>query len=155
MRDAFAVLFFVSVGMLFDPAIVVEAPLALLATVLIIMVGKSVAAYLVVRLFGHSRSAALMITASLAQIGEFSFILANRGLRLGCCRRRAATSFSPAPSSAFSLNPLLFAALDILRGARREKALADAAAAAEAAEEEEERRCASRSARPASRTMWC
>ena len=73
LRDAFAVLFFVSVGMLFNPKIVVEAPLALLATVLIILVGKSIAAYLVVRFFGQSRPTALMITACLAQIGEFFF----------------------------------------------------------------------------------
>ena len=92
LRDAFAVLFFVSVGMLFDPAIIVDAPLALLATVLIILVGKSVAAYFVVRLFGHPRSTALMISASLAQIGEFSFILADlQRCSSACCRRRAAT----------------------------------------------------------------
>ena len=82
LRDAFAVLFFVSVGMLFNPGIVVEAPLALLATVLIILIAKSVAAYLVVRLYDHSSATALIIAASLAQIGEFSFILAGLGLSL-------------------------------------------------------------------------
>jgi len=80
LRDAFAVLFFVSVGMLFNPAIVLQAPLALLATVLIILFAKTFAAYLVVRLFGHSPATALTISTSLAQIGEFSFILAGLGL---------------------------------------------------------------------------
>jgi len=83
LRDAFAVLFFVSVGMLFHPAIVVDAPLALLTTILIIVVGKSAAAYFVVRLFGHARATALIISASLAQIGEFSLILVSLGMRLG------------------------------------------------------------------------
>ncbi|MDB5559735.1 MAG: sodium:proton antiporter, partial [Enterovirga sp.] len=75
LRDAFAVLFFVSVGMLFDPMILVRDPLPVLATVLIIVVGKSIAAYGIVRAFGHPNATALTISASLAQIGEFSFIL--------------------------------------------------------------------------------
>jgi CPA2 family monovalent cation:H+ antiporter-2 len=128
LRDAFAVLFFVSVGMLFGPAIVVEAPLALLATVLIIMVGKSAVAYAVVRLFRHSRSAALMITASLAQIGEFSFILANRSLQLGLLPEAGRDLILAGAIISILLNPLLFVVLDIY-AARREKALADAAAA--------------------------
>jgi CPA2 family monovalent cation:H+ antiporter-2 len=82
LRDAFAVLFFVSVGMLFDPAVVVEQPLPLLATVAIIVVGKSLAAFYIVRAFGHRSSTALTIAASLAQIGEFSFILATLGTKL-------------------------------------------------------------------------
>jgi len=83
LRDAFAVLFFVSVGMLFDPAVIVEQPWPLLATVLIIVVGKSLAAFGIVRAFGHSNRTALTISASLAQIGEFSFILAGLGTELG------------------------------------------------------------------------
>ena len=134
MRDAFAVLFFVSVGMLFDPTILVDAPLALLATVLIIMVGKSVAAYTVVRLFGHSRSAALMITASLAQIGEFSFILANRSLQLGLLPAEGRDLILAGAIISILLNPLLFAVLDIY-AARREKALAERGADQAAAEE--------------------
>jgi len=122
------VLFFVSVGMLFGPAIVVEAPFALLATVLIIMVGKSIAAYLLVRLFRHSRSAALMITASLAQIGEFSFILANRSLQLGLLPEAGRDLILAGAIISILLNPLLFAVLDIY-AARREKVLAEAAAA--------------------------
>ena len=82
LRDAFAVLFFVSVGMLFEPAIVLREPLPLLATLLIIVFGKSIAAYVIVRAFGHSTGTALTISASLAQIGEFSFILASLGVAL-------------------------------------------------------------------------
>jgi monovalent cation:H+ antiporter-2, CPA2 family len=124
LRDAFAVLFFVSVGMLFDPTIVVEAPFALLGTVFIIVIGKSVAAYYVVRLFGHPHSAALMISASLAQIGEFSFILANIGLVLGLLPAEARTLILAGAIITILLNPILFAALDML--ARREKAQAEA-----------------------------
>jgi len=80
LRDAFAVLFFVSVGMLFDPTILVREAGPILTTVLIIVVGKSLAAFLIVRLFGHPTSTALTISASLAQIGEFSFILAGLGV---------------------------------------------------------------------------
>ncbi|HEX7532302.1 MAG TPA: cation:proton antiporter, partial [Methyloceanibacter sp.] len=82
LRDAFAVLFFVSVGMLFDPTILVREPLPVLATVLIILLGKSLAAFAIVRAFGYPTSTALTISASLAQIGEFSFILANLGVSL-------------------------------------------------------------------------
>ena len=127
LRDAFAVLFFVSVGMLFDPAIIASAPLALLATVLIILVGKSAAAFLVVRLFGHSRSAALMITASLAQIGEFSFILANRSLELELLPAEGRDLILAGAIITILLNPLLFAVLDVY-AARRERGLAEAAA---------------------------
>ena len=133
LRDAFAVLFFVSVGMLFNPGIVVEAPVALLATVLIILAGKSAVAYGVVRLYGHSRSAALMVSASLAQIGEFSFILADRSLQLGLLPEEGRDLILAGAIISILINPLLFAALDIY-AARREKALAEAAAA----EQEEE-----------------
>ena len=83
LRDAFAVQFFVSVGMLFDPAVLVEAPWAVLATLAIIVLGKSAAAFLIVRAFGHPTGTALTIAASLAQIGEFSFILAALSVALG------------------------------------------------------------------------
>lgn len=82
LRDAFAVLFFVSVGMLFDPGILLTYPLQVLATFFIIVVGKSLAAFAIVRLFGHPKDTALTISVSLAQIGEFSFILAGLGLSL-------------------------------------------------------------------------
>jgi CPA2 family monovalent cation:H+ antiporter-2 len=80
LRDAFAVLFFVSVGMLFDPRILVERPFAVIAATLVVMVGKSAAAWAIARLRGMSEGEALMIAASLAQIGEFSFILAGLGV---------------------------------------------------------------------------
>ena len=92
LRDAFAVLFFVSVGMLFDPSILVRMPLAVVATLAVIVLGKSVAAYAIVRIFGYSRATALTVSASLAQIGEFSFILATLGARAsGSCRPRRRT----------------------------------------------------------------
>jgi K+:H+ antiporter len=124
LRDAFAVLFFVSVGMLFNPGIVLEAPLALLATVLIIVLGKSIAAYLVVRLFGLPGPTALTISASLAQIGEFSFILANLGLGLGLLPAQGRDLILAGAIITIILNPFLFAALDLLL-TRREKAVAD------------------------------
>ena len=84
LRDAFAVLFFVSVGMLFDPGVLVRSPWAVLATVAVVVVGKPLAALLIVRgAFGRPLAEALSIAASLAQIGEFSFILAGLGVALG------------------------------------------------------------------------
>jgi CPA2 family monovalent cation:H+ antiporter-2 len=82
LQDAFAVLFFVSVGMLFDPSIVLRAPLELLGVLLVILVGKSIAAFVIVLLFRYPVSTALTVSASLAQIGEFSFILAALGVSL-------------------------------------------------------------------------
>lgn len=141
LRDAFAVLFFVSVGMLFHPAIIVDEPLALLATILIIVVGKSVAAYFVVRLFGHSRSTARMIAVSLAQIGEFSLILVSLGMRLDLLPGEGRDLILAGAIISILLNPLLFAALDAYSG-RREKAKADAAepSSPDEVEEEEELR---------------
>jgi CPA2 family monovalent cation:H+ antiporter-2 len=124
LRDAFAVLFFVSVGMLFNPSIVVAAPLALLATVLIILIGKSIAAYAVVRLFGLPGPTAFTISASLAQIGEFSFILAGFGLSLGLLPAEGRDLILAGAIITIILNPFLFAALDVLL-TRREKAVAD------------------------------
>ncbi len=83
LQDAFAVLFFVAVGMLFDPTILVRRPLQVLLVVFIIMIGKSIAALAIVRAFGHPLQTSLTISASLAQIGEFSFILAALGVSLG------------------------------------------------------------------------
>jgi CPA2 family monovalent cation:H+ antiporter-2 len=77
LRDAFAVLFFVSVGMLFDPASVLREPWPLIATLFIILIGKSLAAFAIIIAFRHPPATALMISASLAQIGELSFILAE------------------------------------------------------------------------------
>ena len=135
LRDAFAVLFFVSVGMLFNPAILADAPLALLATVLIIVIGKSAAAYLVVRLFSHARPKALMISASLAQIGEFSFILANRSLELSLLPAEGRDLILAGAIISILLNPLLFALLEVY-AARREKGPVPAEAAADPQEDE-------------------
>jgi len=112
LRDAFAVLFFVSVGMLFDPTVLVQHPWMLLATVLIIVVGKSLAALLIVRAFGHPLSTALTISASLAQIGEFSFILATLGMSLGLLSALARDLILGGAILSIFLNPLLFSLLD-------------------------------------------
>ncbi|MBL9060144.1 MAG: cation:proton antiporter, partial [Mangrovicoccus sp.] len=112
LRDAFAVLFFVSVGMLFNPATLWTAPLPLLGTLLIILVGKSVIAYMIVRAFGHSRSTALTISASLAQIGEFSFILAELGIQLNLLPSQGRDLILAGAILSILLNPLTFAAID-------------------------------------------
>jgi CPA2 family monovalent cation:H+ antiporter-2 len=112
LRDAFAVLFFASVGMLFNPMIVVTAPGALLATILIIVIGKSLAAFALVRLFGHPSSTALTISASLAQIGEFSFILAGLGVSLALLPKEGSDLVLAGAIFSILLNPLLFAVLD-------------------------------------------
>jgi CPA2 family monovalent cation:H+ antiporter-2 len=108
LRDAFAVLFFVSVGMLFNPAIVVEQPLHVVATVLIIIVGKSAAAYLIMRAFRHDDRAALTISASLAQIGEFSFILAGLGVSLGLLSEEGRALILAGALISILVNPILF-----------------------------------------------
>jgi CPA2 family monovalent cation:H+ antiporter-2 len=127
LRDAFAVLFFVSVGMLFNPKIVFEAPGALFATALIIVLGKSAAAYAVVRLFGHGRATALMISGSLAQIGEFSFILAGLATRLALFPPGGRDLILAGAIISILLNPLIFAALDQML-AKRAPAPAEVAA---------------------------
>ncbi|MBA4205813.1 YbaL family putative K(+) efflux transporter [Pannonibacter phragmitetus] len=115
LRDAFAVLFFVSVGMLFDPASIIEDPLPVMATVFIIVAGKSVAAFVIVRLFGHSRETALTIAASLAQIGEFSFILAELGGKLNLLPDQGRDLILAGAILSILLNPLFFAAIDWLK----------------------------------------
>jgi CPA2 family monovalent cation:H+ antiporter-2 len=112
LRDAFAVLFFAAVGMLFNPMVVVTAPVALIITILIIVIGKSLAAFLIVRLFGHSNSTALTISASLAQIGEFSFILASLGVSLALLPKEGSDLILAGAIFSILINPLLFAALD-------------------------------------------
>lgn len=112
MRDAFAVLFFVSVGMLFDPRILIEHPLQVLATTLIIVFGKSVAAYAIVRAFGHPNATALTISTSLAQIGEFAFIIAGLGLSLNILPKDGHDLVLAGALITIMLNPLLFMVLD-------------------------------------------
>ncbi|WP_232492976.1 YbaL family putative K(+) efflux transporter [Novosphingobium kaempferiae] len=108
LRDAFAVLFFVSVGMLFDPSVVTEQPIPLLVTVLTIIVGKSLAAWLIVRAFGHTNDKALTISASLAQIGEFSFILAGLGTGLGLLPEAGRDLILAGAIISIFLNPFIF-----------------------------------------------
>ena len=112
LRDAFAVLFFVSVGMLFDPTVVVRQPGPVLATIFIIVVGKSIAALGIVRAFGYPMTTALTISASLAQIGEFSFILATLGIGLGLLPEAGRDLILAGALLSICLNPLLFVVLD-------------------------------------------
>lgn len=109
LRDAFAVLFFVSVGMLFDPRVLVDQPLQVLAVVGIIVFGKSVAAAALVLLFGYPLNTALTVSASLAQIGEFSFILAGLGLSLGLLPAQGQSLILAGALISIALNPLVFA----------------------------------------------
>jgi CPA2 family monovalent cation:H+ antiporter-2 len=118
LRDAFAVLFFVSVGMLLNPHIIVDAPGALAATLLIVVVAKTVAGYLLVRLSGYSAGSALTISTSLAQIGEFSFILAGLGVGLAILPQAGRDLIIAAAIASILLNPLLFAALDFIAAKR-------------------------------------
>jgi CPA2 family monovalent cation:H+ antiporter-2 len=131
-RDAFAVLFFVSVGMLFDPAILIRQPLPLVGVFLIIVVGKSLAALLIVRISGRSLDVGLTIAASLAQIGEFSFILAGLGVELGLLPKDGRDLILAGAILSIIANPLLFVALDRWQ-ARREAAAAMDAPADDAA----------------------
>ncbi|CNI45958.1 MULTISPECIES: YbaL family putative K(+) efflux transporter [Yersinia] len=112
LRDAFAVLFFVSVGMLFDPMILVHEPLTVLASLAIIIFGKSAAAFILVRMFGHSKRTALTISVSLAQIGEFAFILAGLGISLGLMSEQGRNLVLASAILSIMLNPLLFTLLD-------------------------------------------
>nr|WP_165221586.1 cation:proton antiporter [Aquisphaera insulae] len=108
LQDAFAALFFVSVGMLFDPSVLTQHPLPLLAVVAVILVGKSVAAFAIVVALGKPRSTALTVSASLAQIGEFSFILASLGLSLKLLPPEGQSLIVAGAILSIILNPLGF-----------------------------------------------
>ena len=112
LRDAFAVLFFVSVGMLFNPSILIEHPWQVLATAGIIMFGKSAAAFFIVRAFGHPTGTALTISASLAQIGEFAFIIAGLGVTLKILPPTGQALVLAGALISIMLNPLVFGLLD-------------------------------------------
>jgi monovalent cation:H+ antiporter-2, CPA2 family len=112
LRDAFAVLFFVSIGMLFNPMILIQHPLPVLATLAIIVVGKSIAAYLIVRAFKHATGTALTISASLAQIGEFSFILAALGTELKLLPPEGRDLILAGAILSILVNPILFHFVD-------------------------------------------
>jgi len=107
-QDAFAVLFFVAVGMLFDPAILVEQPLRVLAVLAIILVGKSLAAMAIVLILGRERRTALSVSAALAQIGEFSFILAGMGVTLNVLPAEGMSLIVAGALLSITLNPLVF-----------------------------------------------
>jgi CPA2 family monovalent cation:H+ antiporter-2 len=111
LRDAFAVLFFVSVGMLFDPAVLVEQPLRVLAVVGIIVLGKSVAAAALVLLLRYPLHTALTVSASLAQVGEFSFILIGLGAALELMPKEAQSLVVAGALISIALNPLVFKAI--------------------------------------------
>ena len=108
LQDAFAVLFFVSVGMLFDPAVILEEPLHVLATVAIVLVGKTLAAFAVVLLLRYPVRTAAIVAASLAQVGEFSFILAGLGMALGLLPKEGNDLILAAALISIALNPVMF-----------------------------------------------
>lgn len=108
LKDAFAVLFFVSVGMLFDPSMLIRTPLEVLAVVGVIIFGKAIVAYAIVRAFGFPPATALTVSASLAQIGEFSFILAGLGSSLGLLPTQGRDLILASAIVSIALNPLLF-----------------------------------------------
>ena len=112
LRDAFAVLFFVSVGMLFDPTILWREPLAVLGVLAIIIVGKSIAALIITTMFKLDRKTSLTVAASLAQIGEFSFILAAIGLQLGAMTQETYALILSGALLSISLNPFVFKLID-------------------------------------------
>jgi CPA2 family monovalent cation:H+ antiporter-2 len=116
LRDAFSVLFFVSVGMLFNPLSLFQDGWPILATLLIIVFGKSIAAFLIVRAFRHPTETALIISASLAQIGEFSFILAELGVGLKLLPEQGRDLILAGAILSILVNPLLFWAVGLLQG---------------------------------------
>ncbi len=115
LRDAFAVLFFVAVGMLFEPAVVWEQPLKLLLVVAIIMVGKTVAAVALVLLFRYPLNTALTVGVCLAQIGEFSFILAGLGVALNVLPKEGQSLILAGALISIAANSALFSAIEPLQ----------------------------------------
>ena len=111
LQHAFAVIFFVSVGMLFDPSVLVRQPGAVVAVMFIILIGKSIAAFAIVQLMGYPINTALTVSASLAQIGEFSFILAGLGITLGIFPAEGRDLILAGALLSLALNPLAFAAV--------------------------------------------
>jgi monovalent cation:H+ antiporter-2, CPA2 family len=114
LQDAFAVLFFVSVGMLFDPSILVREPLMVVAVLLLIVIGKSLVALAIVLALGYPLSTALTVSAALAQIGEFSFILAGLGITYGLIEKEGLNLILAGAIFSITLNPLTFVAVDRL-----------------------------------------
>ncbi|MBX3619468.1 MAG: Kef family K(+) transporter [Rhizobacter sp.] len=121
LRDAFSVLFFVSVGMLFDPRVLLDEPLRVLVVVAIIMVGKTLAAVALVLAFRYPMNSALTVGASLAQIGEFSFILAGLGVALGLLPQEGYSLVLAGALISIALNALLFRAIGPVQAWLRER----------------------------------
>ncbi|MGE8358486.1 YbaL family putative K(+) efflux transporter [Pseudomonas sp.] len=115
LRDAFAVLFFVAVGMLFDPMVIFDEPMHVLAVVAIIVVGKSIAAAALVMAFRYPLNTALTVAASLAQIGEFSFILAGLGITLGLMPQEGLSLVLAGALISIALNPVVFGLIKPLK----------------------------------------
>ena len=130
LRDAFAVLFFVSVGMLFDPMILVQEPLRILAVLVVIIVAKSLPAIAIVLAFRHPLGTALSVSAGLAQIGEFSFILAGLGVELGLLPPEGRDLILAGALLSITLNPLVFDGGGPVRGVAAGAARAAGAAGA-------------------------
>lgn len=116
LQDAFAALFFVAVGMLFDPEILIREPLSVVGVLAIILIGKSLAAFGLVRLLGRPTGTALTISAALAQIGEFSFILAELGVGLGLLPEEGQNLILAGALISITLNPLVFWLVDRVAG---------------------------------------
>ncbi len=121
LRDAFSVLFFVSVGMLFDPRVLIDEPLKVLVVVAIIMLGKTLAAIGLVVAFRYPLNSALTVGASLAQIGEFSFILAGLGVSLKLLSLEGQNLILAGALISIALNSLLFSAIDPVQGWLRKR----------------------------------
>jgi CPA2 family monovalent cation:H+ antiporter-2 len=121
LRDAFSVLFFVSVGMLFDPRVLVEHPLEVLAVVAIVLFGKSLAAFILVLVLRYPLNTAITVSASLAQIGEFSFILAALGMSLGLLPVLGQNLILAGAIISIAVNPLMFKAITPLQEWLRSK----------------------------------
>ncbi|USA46134.1 cation:proton antiporter [Acinetobacter sp. C26M] len=121
LREIFSILFFVSVGMLFDPSILLEEPLRILAVVAIIMIGKTLAAMALVLFFRYPVNTALTVGASLAQIGEFSFILATLGLSLGLLTPDAQNLILAGALFSITLNSFVFSAIEPVQRWIRER----------------------------------
>jgi monovalent cation:H+ antiporter-2, CPA2 family len=115
LEDAFAVLFFLSVGMLFDPGILVRHPFQTMAVLAVILIGKSIAAFAIVRLSGYPATTALTVSASLAQIGEFSFMLAALGTAQGLLDVEGQNLILAGALISITLNPAAFRAAAALR----------------------------------------
>jgi monovalent cation:H+ antiporter-2, CPA2 family len=136
LRDAFAVLFFVSVGMLFDPMILVRDPLPVVGALLLVLVINPLIAFATVRILGGSTGAGLLVAVAIAQIGEFSFIIANLGIWLGVFTEHARQLILATSIISILLNPLAFAARSWFLARARRRAAAEAPPAPATDEEE-------------------